>query len=136
MTGYSSPIRLRKSGRPYAEIKRGVRRERGRPRPSRPRPMAPQAHTDRALRQTRGSFFLKLRSPIQDDVHLHRLGFALRFLDADEMLSIGHNPVVVPALYAGKGEERSRRTGRKLAAWRNSYTHQTAAGLGPPVYTP
>ena len=49
--------------------------------------------------QTRRSFFIKLRSPIQDDVHLHRLGFALRFLDADEMLSIGHNAVVVPALY-------------------------------------
>src|SRR6266852_4074943 len=104
--------------------------------PSHPRPAAPQLQKDRTMCQTRRSFFIKLRSPIQDDVHLHRLGFALRFLDADEMLSIGHNAVVVPALYAGKGEERSRRAGRKLAAWRNSHTHQTAAGSGPPVCTP
>src|SRR2546427_11989293 len=99
--------------------------------PSHPRPAAPQLQKDRTMCQTRGSFFLKLRSPIQDDVHLHRLGFALRFLDADEMLSIGHNAVVVPALYAGKWEERMRRAGRNTPASPTSPTHPTSPPLLP-----
>src|ERR1700694_2128709 len=75
-------------------------------------------------RRMRGSFRLQLRGPIQNDVQLRGTSVAFRFLDANEMLAVRRDGIIVPSLRVPKLKERPRGRGQKCRLRLDRDTHQ------------